>query len=358
MPNRILKESINESNSLSQCSIFAQDLYKRLITYADDYGRFNADTQIMLARLYPRELDTVSHNDIIEALIELRGNNKINFYTPKWVKGEVYGAFPNWSEHQRVRDSKRKCPDPDDLIVNEWYLKRFVPMAMKEKILIRDKFKCQICGKNLSCGITDAKKLLKMSTGIFHFDHIVPHNQGGRATMENLRLTCERCNKTRKKFYTFEEIVEFTLNCGESEKVAASCGEIPPNPIQSNPNPNPESNPKEDTSDKPPQISFGEFQHVKMTQAQYDTLCKKYGQKLVDDKIASLDAHRQNKERKYLKYTDHYATIGNWCRSDIGKQQARAAPVKNNAESLKYPQRKYTPEEEASVFVNLAEDPD
>ena len=57
MPNRILKESICESKGLSECTIFARDLYARLITYADDYGRFNADTQIMLARLYPREMD-------------------------------------------------------------------------------------------------------------------------------------------------------------------------------------------------------------------------------------------------------------------------------------------------------------
>ena len=251
MANRILKESINESNSLAQCSIFAQDLYKRLITYADDYGRFNADTQIMLARLYPRELDTVSHSDVIEALIELRGNDKIQFYTSKWSKNDIYGAFPNWSKHQRVRDSKRKYPDPDDLVVNEWYLKRFISISMKEKIIIRDKFKCQICGKNVSCGITDAKKLLKMSMGIFHFDHIVPHGQGGRATMENIRLSCAKCNQARKKTYTFDEIVAFTLQCGEIENVAANCGELRPNPIQSNPiqsNPNPI-----DTSDKPTQ---------------------------------------------------------------------------------------------------------
>ena len=70
MPNRILKESINESKPLSEVSFFAEDLYKRLITYADDYGRFNADYQIMRARLYPRELQIVSENDIEDALIE------------------------------------------------------------------------------------------------------------------------------------------------------------------------------------------------------------------------------------------------------------------------------------------------
>ena len=41
------------------------DLYKRLITYADDYGRFNADTMIMRERLYPREYETVTEEDIV-----------------------------------------------------------------------------------------------------------------------------------------------------------------------------------------------------------------------------------------------------------------------------------------------------
>ena len=77
MPNRVIKETINESRGLSDCSFFSQDLYKRLITYADDYGRFNADPQIMLARLYPRELDIVSLDDLIDGLTELAGVKKI-----------------------------------------------------------------------------------------------------------------------------------------------------------------------------------------------------------------------------------------------------------------------------------------
>ena len=81
MPNRILKESINESRALSEISFFATDLYKRLIVYADDYGRFNADYQIMLARLYPREAEIVKQSDIEDALIELNGVCKIAFYT-------------------------------------------------------------------------------------------------------------------------------------------------------------------------------------------------------------------------------------------------------------------------------------
>ena len=221
MPNRIIKESINESKGLSEVSFFAEDLYKRLITYADDYGRFNADSQIMRARLYPREIEIVSESDIEDALIELSGIGKVAFYTSDGKK-EIYGSLPKWSEHQRIRESKNKCPEPHDTSINDWYLRRFIPISMKVDIIERDGFKCQVCGKYVS-SIENAYELIKKGAGLFHIDHVVPVSQGGRATMENLRLTCPKCNQSRKRKLTFDEILEITH---DSQKVAASCGEL------------------------------------------------------------------------------------------------------------------------------------
>ena len=238
MPNRIIKESINESKGLSECSLIALDLYKRLITYADDYGRFNADTTIMLARLYPRELDSVTQEDIINAIVELVGTEKIAFYTSS-ARRDVFGCFPNWDEHQRVRQSRKKFPDPDDTTVNDWYCQRFIPVEMKIAIIDRDNYKCCECGKYISTE-RDARRLVKQGSGMYHIDHIVPVNQGGRATMENLRLTCPTCNRTRKRKYNFSEIAEFAANGGELQQDAAT---ICRNPIQSESNPNPNPNP-------------------------------------------------------------------------------------------------------------------
>ena len=239
MPNRIIKESINESKGLSEVSFFAEDLYKRLITYADDYGRFNADCQIMRARLYPRELEIVSESDIEDALIELSGIGKVAFYTSE-AKKDIYGCLPKWSEHQRIRESKNKCPDPDDTSINDWYLRRFIPIDMKINIIERDGFKCQICGKYIS-SIENAYAVVKKGAGLFHIDHIVPVSQGGRVTMENLRLTCPKCNQSRKKKFTFDEILEITRS---SQKLAESCGEAQKNAasIQSNTESESESN--------------------------------------------------------------------------------------------------------------------
>ena len=239
MPNRVIKESICESEGLSECSLFACDLYKRLITYADDYGRFNSDTKIMRARLFPREYEEITEEDIILALAELAGVKKLYFYTTeRFNQGEkhtgVYGAFTNWSDHQRIRESKTKCPEPNDTDINDWYLRRFIPLDLRVEIVERDGFKCKICGKFLtSC--REAKRFVKLGQGLYHIDHIVPVVQGGRSTEENLRLTCPECNMKRKKRFTFKEILEFdappisAANCGEVSQNAAI---IQSNPIQ------------------------------------------------------------------------------------------------------------------------------
>ncbi len=139
----------------------------------------------------------------------------------------MYGAFPKWSEHQRMRESKKKAPDPDDTTVNDWYLRRFIPVDVKAAVIERDAFKCRICGRRIS-EVSDARRLVKMATGTFHIDHVVPCNQGGRATMENLQLTCPRCNLTRKKAFSFEEILNFAEISGDARNFAASCGELRP----------------------------------------------------------------------------------------------------------------------------------
>lgn len=236
MANRIIKDSICESSGLSECSFFADDLYKRLITYADDYGRFNADPQIMLARLYPREMDCTTKEDLVTALIELCGVGKVAFYTCNPRK-TVYGCLPRWSEHQRIRDSKSKCPDPDDTDVNDWYLQRFIPLDLRVEIIERDGFKCQICGKFITSD-RDAKRLAKHGNGMYHIDHIVPVCHGGRATLENLRLTCPTCNLKKGSRISIKDILAGNEH---SPRIAATCGNprLESNPIQSNPNPNP-----------------------------------------------------------------------------------------------------------------------
>lgn len=342
MPNRILKESINESRGLTSCTFFAQDLYKRLITYADDYGRFNADPQIMIARLYPRELAVVSLDDLMEGLIELCGVNKIGFYTSA-PREEVYGAFPNWNEHQRVRESKQKAPDPTDTTVNDWYLRRFVSLDMKAAIIERDGFKCKVCGKHIA-ETDDARKLVKMGTGLFHIDHLVPCEQGGRATMENLRLTCPKCNLSREKAFSFDEIIAFTENRGELPQVAADSGL---NPIQSesNPNPNPTRERVRDAEKVP--NGFERFweaypRHTAKQDAVKAFEKLKPDAMMIETMVKAIQSQKQSAQWQEDggRYIPHPATWLNQHRWEDEMPKAGKAPLKV-VTAAKYDQREY-----------------
>jgi hypothetical protein len=239
MPNRILKESINDSRGLGRASPFAQDLYKRLITYADDYGRFNTDLDIMRARLYARELEAVSPLELLESITELVGEGKIKIYTTSNHKGDLYGYFPNWKDHNRIRNTRAKFPEPETEI-NDWYLKRFIPIELKTQIFLRDNFTCQLCKKDFSLPSIPFKEAIRLLSGALHIDHIVPVTQGGRATEENLRLLCASCNLSRPRLLSPQQLAaNVTLippiaeTCGNPPPIAETCGLIQSN--KSNP---------------------------------------------------------------------------------------------------------------------------
>lgn len=246
MPNRIIKESINESLGLSIVSSFSRDLYTRLITYADDYGRFNSDPPIMRARLYPRELIAVTEEDIIDALAELSSVDKVRLYVGENQRTDgVFGYFPYWSDHQRIRQSRAKWPEPGVDEINDWYLRRFVPSEMKIALCERDGFICQECRKDFSLPGIPTKRAIRLLGGAIHIDHIIPVSAGGRATEGNLRVLCASCNLHRPRSSRLEEMVRGAPSSSSTPLFAAARGKSRPesNPIQSESNPNPNPNP-------------------------------------------------------------------------------------------------------------------
>lgn len=309
MPNRILKESINESKGLSDVSQFAQDCFKRLITYADDYGRFNTDTEIMRARLYPRELEAVSTDDLLAGLTELVGVGKINLYAVSEARGEIFGYFPHWDEHQRIRNSRTKYPDPGENI-NDWALRRFVPIALKIRILLRDHFTCQICKKDFSLPQIPLRRAMRLLDGALHFDHIVPVQQGGRATEENLRLLCASCNLSRPKSFNPEELV---ADWDKLMPVAASRGESPQKAARARAES--ESNPIRIQSESNNRTPYGEFQNVLLSLEELKKLKERFGEEDCLQRVEKLSSYIASKGKKYK---DHYATILTWANNDGG----------------------------------------
>ena len=109
MPNRIIKESIRESESIDNLTPEAEVMFYRLITYADDFGRFKAHPRIVNPAIFPLK----SYNDyqIIKWLDEIGNNNMVAFY--KGTDTKIYGYFTNWHNYQQIRNKKSKHPEPN-----------------------------------------------------------------------------------------------------------------------------------------------------------------------------------------------------------------------------------------------------
>lgn len=110
MPNRIIKDSIAKSETISGLTDFQFRLWVHLITYVDDYGRGDARPAIIKGACFPFR-DRMTNKDIEKGLADLAGAGCVVLYK---VDGKPYLYFPNWEQHQRVRQKVSKCPSPDD----------------------------------------------------------------------------------------------------------------------------------------------------------------------------------------------------------------------------------------------------
>lgn len=109
MPNRILKESIRTSDSISQLNWFEEVLFYRLIVSCDDYGRFDGRIPIIKGTCFP--LKDVTNKDIEKALNKLVAVGLAGHYM---VEEKPYLQLLAWERHQTVRAKKSKYPGPDE----------------------------------------------------------------------------------------------------------------------------------------------------------------------------------------------------------------------------------------------------
>ncbi len=109
MPNRWIRESARTSKNLSEVADFSERLMWRVVTTADDFGRFLACPAIVKATCFPL-MDTMKVGKVEQALQELVDNQLIVLYQ---VGDRRYGYFSKWIEHQGdPRSKKSKYPDP------------------------------------------------------------------------------------------------------------------------------------------------------------------------------------------------------------------------------------------------------
>jgi len=112
MPNRILRESILTSRAVNQLSAEAEIFYRRLMSVVDDYGRFEADPDILIARLYPLQLSRTSADICGQMLAEcgqVLTTDREPLVLVYCVGNKTYLQINNFQQRTR---SKSKFPDP------------------------------------------------------------------------------------------------------------------------------------------------------------------------------------------------------------------------------------------------------
>jgi 5-methylcytosine-specific restriction endonuclease McrA len=99
------------------------------------------------------------------------------------------------------------------------YKKKPIPLIIRSYVAIRDNGICQICGKigylkntyfgymayekNPAWGSSGMGGSSSIYPGYlsFEIDHIRPEFKGGNDSLENLRLVCKHCNRSKGKKY-------------------------------------------------------------------------------------------------------------------------------------------------------------
>ena len=132
MPNRMIKDSIHDSEKVNAMSDFQFRLWINLITYVDDYGRGDARPAIIKGKCFPLR-ERLTNKDIDVALAGLAGIGCIVLYE---VDGRPYLCFPNWEKHQSIRNKRSKFPAPDgqlqSIAINCNQLQSNVPVIQVE----------------------------------------------------------------------------------------------------------------------------------------------------------------------------------------------------------------------------------
>lgn len=111
MPNRIIKESLCESEAIAKLSDFEFRLWVSLIVLVDDAGRGDARPAIIKGKAFPLR-SRVTEKDIVDALHGLAAKGCVSLYESD---GKPYFWFPTWGQHQRLDRAKPKYPEPPAL---------------------------------------------------------------------------------------------------------------------------------------------------------------------------------------------------------------------------------------------------
>lgn len=86
---------------------------------------------------------------------------------------------------QVFRSPSREIHVPKVIALNEYVPITAAPKFCRRSILLRDRYRCQYCGKQF---VGDD----------LTFDHVIPRAKGGQTVWENILSACVQCNKDKR----------------------------------------------------------------------------------------------------------------------------------------------------------------
>ena len=81
--------------------------------------------------------------------------------------------------NEKLRAINYECTLKDYHSKNQ---RKLMSKELKQKVIIRDHYTCQICGKYMPDGVG------------LQVDHIIPVSKGGKSILSNLQVLCSKCN--------------------------------------------------------------------------------------------------------------------------------------------------------------------
>ncbi len=133
MPDRILRKGIIDSEAVNKLSWAGEVFYRRLMSVADDYGRFDGRESLLRANLYPVKLNQVSDADVGKWLHECCSADLVSVYQ---VEGKPFVVIHKFD--QRLRAMRSKFPAPPSHVGNLLTDVRKVPPESESRIENRD----------------------------------------------------------------------------------------------------------------------------------------------------------------------------------------------------------------------------
>jgi len=108
MPLRFLRPGITTSRRWNSLDWDAQSFYIRLLTVVDDYGRYDADRELLKSYCFPIRKD-VTLRAVANMCVQLSEARLVEFYNDS--EGKEYLQLTKWQERAR---SQSKFPGPSD----------------------------------------------------------------------------------------------------------------------------------------------------------------------------------------------------------------------------------------------------